>query len=201
MSLAQLESRIASLRESAATIRTGYQNQVRSIRGDGNLSDAGKVEQLAGLWEAATQRASALQEEELELMATTALSLEQTLFGTAGSSGADIISFRDARDRASRIESPEEAVVALRSAFRSKDTELAKAIVAHAVTQRDGDPVALALAGIASDKTGWPGVITLYAETYPESAPVLRDLYAIRQRENNRQHDFERAMSYVVPRA
>src|SRR4051812_10593917 len=88
--------------------------------------------------------------------------LEQRVFGSTSTAGADAVSFRDAVDRADRLENQDAALQALGTAELSGDQVLAKAIVLRAW------------------QANWDTVVERYAVTHPTVTDQLAELGSLR---------------------
>lgn len=199
MSLETLDRKIEALRADAANRISTYRRVTADVRADTTLSKEGKSLKLGGTKERVTSEVADLQRQENEAIAAEIQSLERSIGGTVGSaSGADLISFRDAQDRANRTTNATDALAALRSAINTNDRELARAYLMRAVTQQDADPVAQALAGIGGKGSPWSDVVQEYANAYPDAAKAVDDLYTIRSRERDRTRTLLSAGAYVV---
>ncbi|SIR96495.1 hypothetical protein SAMN05445060_1914, partial [Williamsia sterculiae] len=104
--------------------------------------------------------------------------LEKTLFGINAGTSSDVVSYRDAQDRATRILDPDDAQTAYTNALRSDDKVLAQAILAQALTHN------------------WTAITNDYRSRNPSAASALDDLTQIGQYENN---GMMALMHYMVP--
>jgi hypothetical protein len=129
----------------------------------------------------------------IESAAATKAHVGRDLFGAMSASGADAISFRNAADRASRLENPEEAIRLLDQAERTCDEVLAKEIAQRAYDTQTGS-----LFGGGT----WGAVIEQYASSRSDVAEQLRALDAARvdDLKGNLQAAFG-CRSRLVPRA
>lgn len=116
-------------------IRDGFTNAANAIRGDNRYSQEGVKAALASALLDARDRAAALRDAYQLETGGTQHTLQQKLFGLpAGDreNPAAIVAYRDAADRAAKIERAEDAMTALDRALLHQDRGLARAIASHA---------------------------------------------------------------------
>jgi hypothetical protein len=128
MTLAYLDSQVEGLRAKAATIQSSVSRQKTDIDRDGSLSDQGRQQQKQQLTAAAKEQLTTLREQEKTLVKGKIQELERDLDSMVGSTGSDLIAFRDAQDRAARLSDQDEAQRMLAQALRNNDKSLASAI-------------------------------------------------------------------------
>lgn len=165
MSLDKLETRIEEIRAQAENVQKRWARTRDSITKDNTLTDIGKQQKLDAERENVSAKLSALRAQETELIAAEKISLEKSLFGLGpvDSTYTDkIMSYRDAQDRAGRLDRAADADELLASAMRSDDKILARAVLAKALANE------------------WRNVINKYVEQHPRSAEDLEDLAALR---------------------
>lgn len=136
-----------------------YNQQVKAIREDLNLSPRGRYQALKTLYDAT---AAAVTELRSQLDTNTngdRRTLERRLFGLpANASASDAISYRDAVDRVERITKPDELGELMERATASGDTMLVRAGFARAWR----------LCGpFGSD--GWDGLVQEYVDQNPDT--------------------------------
>ena len=178
MSLDALDAQIDGYRTQAKNLLDNYNQTQADVAADPNLTDAGKLEALKPLHDEISTKVSALRAEEKSAITRKREALEKTLFGIQAGNSSDIVSYRDAQDRATRILDPREAQTAYTNALRSDDTMLAKAILAQALTY------------------GWTSITNDYRTRNPSAATALNDLNRIAQYEND---GFMSLLHYIVP--
>lgn len=181
MSLETLETKIGDLRSKAASLCDSYAQTHAEVTADPHLSDAGKQDYLAPLHEDLTAQIRALHAEEKNLVKTKRETLERSLFGIStitASNPAQIVSYRDAQDRASRLTDRDDAKQAYTAAIRSDDTTLASAILAKAL------------------ELGWRSIRDDYLTRNPSARRDLDDLEQISHHEEN---SFATLTHYIVP--
>jgi hypothetical protein len=124
-------------------INAAYRQKAERLRDDPDYTQQYKNQRLAAAYLAAREemtQVKAVHEHALRADRTRA---ERALFGLGSqASGSEVISFRDASDRAGQLQNPAEAMTALRRASAGGDTQLAAAIARHARTQGWADVAA-----------------------------------------------------------
>jgi len=177
MSLEALDAQIEGLREQAVRLQRNTQQEKKNIAADATLSTEGKQHQTAEVTDTARTRAAALREQEVKLVKNHIRILETQLDAKAGSGATDIIAFRDAQERAERIEEKEDAAKLMGLALRSNDRTLAHAIFRKSI-----------------DK-GWSGVVQQFTEENPGSASAARDIEIL---DRHLKDSWRRTMAYMV---
>lgn len=176
MSLTRLENTLDRLRGIGTTALRERQEQIEQIKSNPRLSDLAKTEQIAELDAATRKRTAGLHEQEKKEIKDTLIDLRRRVFGTVG---RDAISYRDAVERAQKLESDREALEALDAAILSMDTELQSAIVQQAV------------AG------GLRLTLARYSEENATKAEALKDLADLTAYSSNTAAQFDGYMSYA----
>ncbi|SCX37977.1 hypothetical protein SAMN03159343_0256 [Klenkia marina] len=144
-------------REIAAGIRARAAEAFDRIRADRNLSDEGKRANLLSVHQAASKQLRAEHDRIRERDTKHKADLERRLFGlTPHALGADVISYRDALDRASRIQNADQANELLSMARGSGDKVLERAVFAHAYE----------MAGPSA--APWNELVTAYLQARPD---------------------------------
>lgn len=135
---------------------------VEKHRGNANLSAEGKKRLYAAAYVNARKKLETLKQTERQAFERSRDEVERKLFGLPNNRDASaVISFRDAQDRAGRIENPEEATALLRRAQNSGDVQLARAIVGQAF------------------EAGWADVVDRFVETEPDLADTVDQLIGL----------------------
>jgi hypothetical protein len=151
-------------RQKINDLRAAYLKACDGVRGDASLSELGKQQILARAWVNTRAEIAKLTQQDFDTRVARYDSLEREVFGTAAaSSGADAVSFRDATDRASELESAAAAAKLLGTAELSGDTVLAKAVVLKAWESR------------------WDTVVEHYAVNHATVADKLAELVSLRE--------------------
>src|SRR4051794_17787744 len=100
----------------AASVQAAWNDRATAIRNDGDLTVEARLKRLAVGYLRAKQEMDDLRESWLGTSASQASTIDRDVFGGAHVMGGDAISSRDAADRASRLENPEEGMRLLRQA-------------------------------------------------------------------------------------
>jgi hypothetical protein len=156
----------------AAAIQGALAASSDAIRDDGTVTPEGRVQRLAKLYLQASAEMNTLRETWQGTSTTATETTERDVFGAASISGMDAISYRDAADRASRSETPRDALELLEQAERTGDEVLARAVAQHAFDQPS------LLGGTAPE---WLEVIDAYAVTRPDVMSKLAELDVARR--------------------
>lgn len=182
MSFDQLQNKIQATRDASAAVTASFSASVDAVRSNVNLSPEGKQRKIAALYVDAQAKVGALSDSEKNAIATERTAVDRALFGTPASSDPSaMIAFRDAQDRAERIEDDTTALSVLNRTDITGDTELASAVLNQAVAM------------------GWGNVIDTYAATHPGQAALVEELVALANLSSARNHLFS-AWSYLVPK-
>lgn len=179
MSLAQLDSQIKDLRANAAGIQKRGTSVHATVTKDRTLTDIGKREKLEQERARIKTQLSDLKAQERKLIDSKRETLERQLFGLSTVASSDpnqLIAFRDAQDRATKLGKDSTAAAALlASATRSGDRTLAAAIAAHALTLIEP-------AGVMGSN-GWRTIVNDYVEKFPSDEDKLTDLLNLQNRQ------------------
>lgn len=179
MSLDNLTSKVARIREQASRVQNGFQGEVDEIKRDTDLSEDGKRKQIKAAYDDAKEQLSALRAQEGELVDAKIESLQRSLFGLSAKSDSQILLYRDAQDRAARL-TEETAQEAFEQALMSDDKTLQTAIVARAV------------------KELWAGgILEAYTKKHPVAGEYLADLEHL-ERYAARENAMHRGMHYLL---
>jgi hypothetical protein len=146
--------------QKAAEVRERFTDDLDVLRSSplfADLNDAARERRIAALYVTARDQLAALRKAEGEAQARRGREIESDLFGLKGADPALIISFRDAADRAARIEDNAAAVELLGLAGLSGDAVLAQAILGRALS------------------AGWSDVVNQYATLHPERAALIQE--------------------------
>ena len=152
----QLKS--AHPRQDAQRRLAAYDAQVKAIRQDANLSEQGKRRDLAELYVQQKQTSAELRSIEDRQRADRLRELDRVIYGGPSSDPGEIISARDAADRADALESPADARRLLARADRTGDKLLASAVARRA------------------SEAGWRQVLADYAASRPRAREALDEL-------------------------
>ncbi len=177
MALDTFEAEIDGYRDEAKTLIKRRDREVAGVQANPNLTDAGKREEIANLDSYYKPAAKALRAKEDAAIVSKETELKRRIESRAGVSSTDIIAFRDAQDRADRLESSSEAQRMLERALRQQDTSLA-----HAIFRRSIDE-------------GWRDVLETFVAAHPDLKDVVRDLNTITAFKAN---TMPRTMAYAI---
>lgn len=120
-------------RKEAERVASRYQAEIDEIELDRDLTEEGRARQKQEAYERAKAEMDRLRSAERQEAETVKAEAERALFALpAGASSSDILSMRDATDRASNIGSPSELTDVMVRSLRSGDFALAKAVLARA---------------------------------------------------------------------
>lgn len=178
MSLDSLDQKIEAVRARATSIQNNIVVETAAIQKDPNLSPAGQQEAVNAVKNRAKDSMAALRTEETRLATEWRDSLRRSVMGTVGTDSASIISYRDAQDRAARLEHSEEAGRVMDRALTSGDTTLARAVAEVALSN------------------GYRDVYAAYANANPSIASQAKDLADLEKYFNN--GGMARALAYMV---
>lgn len=181
MALDFIEGKIDSIRAEADNLRDEYLRTQAEVASDPALTDTGKREALAPAHATLSEMLKNLRQQERDVVRIKREKLERDVFGLpagAANNPAQLVSFRDAQDRANRLTDRDEAEQAYKSALRSDDTVLAQAILAQAIQR------------------GWSNVTDDYCTRNPSARTDLDDLRKIGQYEQN---SLSITAQYMVP--
>lgn len=176
MSLESFETKVQSLRLKAENLTASYKSAVRSIDSDPNLSEAGRAAEREEMRATTRARLAELRADEEQLIEQNISERMVRIESRSGSTSTDIIAFRDAQDRADRVEKQADALPLIDRALRQKDTSLA-----HAIFRR----------GLESN---WRQVTDRFTQDHPDLADAVRELRTLVTRKEN---TFDRTAAYA----
>ncbi|MGO4205188.1 hypothetical protein AB4Z09_26325 [Rhodococcus sp. TAF43] len=140
------------------SIKASHKAQLEAIRKDPRLTAEGKRSELAKAHVASRDQMNELRTQFKTGLAADKLRIQRRLFGSVTADPTDIVSARDAHERASRISSQQDAITLLERAQITGDTALSRAIFHQAA------------------RHNWNEAITTHAETSPGAADGLKEL-------------------------
>jgi hypothetical protein len=158
MSLDYFEQEVETVRAEAERERDVYNRRASEIDRDPTLSDEGKTQARAAAQDAIAPRLKSLRAREDEIINRKINELELRIDSKSGNTSSDIIAFRDAQDRAERIDNPDDAQRILERAMRGGDTSLAHAVFRQAVNKN------------------WGAVTRTFTQANPDLATTVTDL-------------------------
>ncbi|QQD76915.1 hypothetical protein I8920_03920 [Curtobacterium sp. YC1] len=177
MSLDALDAQLDDLREQASRLQKYTQQEKKDIAANVTLSEEGKRHQTEEVVAGARTRANALRDKEVQLVKNHLRSLETQLDAKIGYGATDMIAFRDAQERADRLDDADDAARLMGLAIRSNDRTLAHALFRKSI-----------------DK-GWNGVTQQFTAEHPEAATTAKEIQILEQHLNQ---SFSRTMAYMV---
>lgn len=155
-------------RDAAQALRIAHERRLRAIRQDRTLSVTGRQQAMARAVLGTRGALKQLRADSDARDARRRRQLETSLFGPGKrTASADMISARDAADRAAAVKTPGEAMQLLRRAELAGDAALARAVFSRAW-------------GSYSDaEKGWGDVSRAYLENRPEDNAAAGELAAM----------------------
>ncbi|WP_406128341.1 hypothetical protein OHQ89_42760 [Streptomyces canus] len=154
------------------SVRAERERKLANIRGRNDLSPQARQVAVARAHRDAEKKMQALLQDDTEHYHRQRNFLERKLFGNTGDvTGTNALSSRDARERASKYTDPQDAADAFNRAIRDGDTDMQRAIAAHA-------------AELGSHQTaapGWSAIVQHYADATPGRADTYKELAEMRQ--------------------
>lgn len=175
----QFDQGLDKLRAEAAAVQRRVQDARRAIESDPTLSDQGRSEAMTEIRDSAQARLDQLKAAEVKAIKDKTTSLERSVFGYASKTDpSEIISRRDADDRADRITEAKEAEALLERAERSGDTHLAQAIVRIAAVK------------------GYDKVVQAYEREHPSTGSKLALLAQIQRSTSQGNYLMQRTLAY-----
>ena len=158
MSITYEDQQLDAVRAEARSSYDSYYRAVESIKGDRSLSDEGKSEQIAR-WHSSTEaKVAGLRERELSIVNDAITAREKQIDAKMGNTSSDLIAFRDAQDRAERIDSADDAQRIIERALRTNDASLAGAVFRRSL------------------EAGWKAPVDALKHAKPEVSEAVADL-------------------------
>lgn len=177
MALSYVETQIEAVRAEAKTAQDSLARSVNEIDRNTTLSDEGKKLEIAATKESFKARLSTLRAKEHTILREAITTREKTLDAKMGNTSTDLIAFRDAQDRAERIDSADEAERIITRALRTDDRSLA-----HAIFRR-------------SLENNWRAPINAFTQQNPDLADAANELNQLARFSEN---SFQRALAYAA---
>jgi hypothetical protein len=154
-------------------IGQAFNQQVNTLRGDADLSPAGRQRRIAIAYRTAVEAMARARDQWNGGRSTDEVTLTRQIFGSPTSTGADAISTRDAGDRAAQLETPAEALGLLQLAAVNNDESLARAIAQRAFTE--------VTSGVFGRDLGWGEPLDYFASTHPQLVDPLNQLTSLQR--------------------
>jgi hypothetical protein len=180
MSLTYADQQIDAIRAEAEQVQRTYSNQTKEVKANTTLSEEGKKLQLDAAYDSARTRARALLDKENSIVDAKITELETAIDSKSGNTSSDVIAFRDAQDRAERLDSSDDADKMLERAIRTGDRSLAHAIFRRAL------------------EANWSSTVQIFEKENPNLTDVVKDL---RIMQNFKRRSMERTMQYHIWRS
>lgn len=180
MALTYLDSKLDGFREEASKSWGEHKTFAESVKSDKTLSPEGKDDLISGSLNRTRAKLKELEQREHEEIATKLRSAEAAINRAPGYDSTDIISFRDAQDRAERLENYDEGDRVMQRAIASKDTVLAVAVMRRAV------------------ESGWTTVYAQFTAAHPSIAEHVEDTAKITQYEASVHSSLDRAIYHIA---
>lgn len=156
--LVEVGTKVKELRDTAHAAAKSHARRVKEIENDPDLSDAGRQRLIQEEKDAHRASQKRLSAREVEIIKDKITALERRLDGYVGYGTSDLITFRDAQDRADAITTPEQAAKVMARALRNNDRTLA-----HAVFRR-------------ASENRWKDARDQFAAVKPDVARIVRDI-------------------------
>jgi hypothetical protein len=158
MSVAYVDSQLDAIRTEAKKVQESHSRTIAEISVDPKPSNQGKQAEMAQ-WKAALKvQNDTFRNKELAIVDAAIVDRERQIDSKMGSTASDIIAFRDAQDRADRIENADEAQRVIERALRTNDSSLAGAVFRRSLSAR------------------WKAPIDTLTAVRPELAEAVEDL-------------------------
>ena len=153
------------------SIRAERDRTIARVRSRRDLTQQARQVAIARAHQDAEAKMQALLQEDTERYHRQRNLLERKLFGGDDSTGYNALSARDAREKAAKLTDPREAQEAFQRAQRAGDSDMVKAIAAHAADQ----------AQVPVLGNVWQPIVSAYAETSPSKRDTYQELANMRQ--------------------
>ncbi len=170
----------------ADKIRASHADAIERVRGQRDLSEAGRRKRIAKIAVQTRDRLAALEADDRERLAAKAATLEHDLFRPRGRTAVDQLNARDAATRAAQIENPGQAQRLLTVAKQLGDDVLAAAVARRCVDLCDDQLTA---------RTAWPLVLA-WADTVPGAHDTLAELGGIEHETGDAMARLERSQHF-----
>jgi len=176
MTFEYLKSEISDYRTEAKATQKQAENYRTAVQNDPKLSDEYKREEIQHAGKVFKEKLVNLKDREMVAIQSRKDTLVRDLFGYTTTDPSNIIAYRDAQDRAERLENQAAALTVLTRAQQSGDKSLASAVLLRAFD------------------AGWDQVALAYGENNPGTIDKLHELNAVTAMAGS---DFQRAMDYA----
>lgn len=155
---ATIKSKSTSYQERAKALKDQFQKDREAINANDRLSQEAKLEDRAKLHGELKQALQDLREAEERDLRDYVRGIEAELFRSQPNDASSVLLRRDARDRARKLETLNDALSIMQEAIRTGDESMAFAVADRARANV------------------WPAVLDAYKEGYPEQADTAMAL-------------------------
>lgn len=155
-----ISNEIQANRDKMATVLKEFQTKVEQIRKDPMKSALAKKTEITQAFNEVKERAAKYRDNEKIIVAKAIDEKERHLFGYE--TQTDIISRRDADDRANSITHEQDALNAYRRAMQTSDTTLQRALA------------------LKAHESGWRDLLAHHFEQRPTESNLLNELVSLR---------------------
>lgn len=180
MSLTHLNAKLDSIRAEASRVWKEHTEEAAFVRQNSDLTEQAKRQHIEDSRQRAKEELKRLEQSEYAEIEAKKRSADRAIHATAGHDSSDIISFRDAQDRAEQLEDASEANRVLERAIASGDTTLATAVMRRALSQ------------------GWQAIYEKFNAEYPRVAEHVEDLAQIARYEASTYTVFDRGVYWLA---
>lgn len=180
MTLAQLDKKLDDIRAEATRTWQEHKREAEFIQNNRDLTDVAKKEHTDRSLTVTREALKKLEQSEYAEIESSKRAAERAINATAGSSSHDIISFRDAQDRAERITDHSEARRIMDRALASADTVLATAVMRQAVSQ------------------GWEDVYQAFTAEHPQIASHVELIAQLQRYEASMHPMLDRSIYWIA---
>jgi uncharacterized protein (DUF2267 family) len=174
-------------RGKADKVRARYNAEVEQIRGQRNLSDAGRRARLAQAVVKARADLDRLRAEEADRVAGRRDQIIHEFFGHNRPNDSRIISIRDAADRAGRVKTPDDAADLMNRAEQSGDDVLLRALARECAGRRS--PL----------EPEWHNLFQTWVRQQPGGPEALDELAIIGDETTDSGHRLHRERAFGLP--
>jgi hypothetical protein len=168
MSIAYVDSQLDAIRAEAKQMQESHSRTIKEISVDPKLSDEGKKAETAQWKAALKERNDTFRNKELAIVDAAIVDRQRQIDSKVGNTASDLIAFRDAQDRAERIENADQAQRVLERALRTSDASLAGAVFRRSL------------------EAGWKSPIDTLTAARPELAEAVTDLRTFAEFRDNK---------------
>lgn len=178
----QIQSQLSQYRNNAESARATFHSEQAEIRADNRRTETAKQQDLEQSRKAANDRITLQQQKERDYIAATRQKLETEAFGIGSfPSTSEIVAFRDATDRAERLD--------------RNDADKAAEMYQRAV--QTGDKTMMTALVTRAYKIGLTGILDQHAQRSPSWGRHLEGLRFLDTLEHNMQAQVTTGFAYA----